>query len=380
MPSYPEKFRLSDWSDINGLNHLEVLSGEPRIISTNGDPYWQYTKSLLYFNGADTSTTITDENSNHTWTAMGDAQIDTAQSQWGGSSLLLDGTGDYVKTENNLTDFDFGSGSWPIEGWFYLNETMGSNVRALFGYGGGYGGWNTTNGHVFIMFVNTDGNTYFQYNSAGAAVSLAWAHTSLSAGFHFIQVQNDTTQNTFKVKIDGTTVYSSVKITISTITSPLRFTVGNIASLDMPWKGWIDDFRVTKGITRSESVPTEAFLNANVTASPTQYGNSRPVGTVIKPSTAKCWVKKNGILRAATDSEFQLQYAFNGGALNGSWLTISQYNALGDTTITTATNSVTIYPKYVTDATGSDVISSDAFISMEVEYPAGGGFFSALID
>ena len=56
-----------------------------------------YTKSLLHFNGSDGSTTITDE-SGKTWTAYDNAQIDTAQSKFGGASMLLDGVGDYIKT------------------------------------------------------------------------------------------------------------------------------------------------------------------------------------------------------------------------------------------------------------------------------------------
>src|SRR5689334_6463249 len=44
-----------------------------------------YTKALLHFNGSDGSTTFTDE-SGKTWSVNGDAQIDTAQSEFGGAS------------------------------------------------------------------------------------------------------------------------------------------------------------------------------------------------------------------------------------------------------------------------------------------------------
>ena len=54
---------------------------------------------LLHADGTDASTTVTDSSLNAaTMTPAGNAQIDTAQSVFGGASLLFDGTGDYVDT------------------------------------------------------------------------------------------------------------------------------------------------------------------------------------------------------------------------------------------------------------------------------------------
>jgi hypothetical protein len=73
------------------------------------EPAAVYPSALLHFNGTDASTTFTDE-SGKTWTAAGDAQIDTAQQKFGTASGLWDGTGDKVTSTNtsiiNLaTDF-----------------------------------------------------------------------------------------------------------------------------------------------------------------------------------------------------------------------------------------------------------------------------------
>lgn len=72
------------------------------------------TMSLLHFNGPNLSTTITDE-SGKTWTAGGNAKLDTSQSVFGASSLLLDGTGDYVLTADSA-DFSI-LGDFTIECW-----------------------------------------------------------------------------------------------------------------------------------------------------------------------------------------------------------------------------------------------------------------------
>src|SRR3990167_10480500 len=52
----------------------------------------------------------------HVITANGDAQIDTAQSKFGGASGLFDGTGDTL-TIPDSDDFNFGAGDFTVE-WF----------------------------------------------------------------------------------------------------------------------------------------------------------------------------------------------------------------------------------------------------------------------
>lgn len=52
----------------------------------------------------------------HPLTALGDARIDAAQSKFGGNSLLLDGTGDYL-TSPDSPDWDLGGGDFTIDFW-----------------------------------------------------------------------------------------------------------------------------------------------------------------------------------------------------------------------------------------------------------------------
>jgi len=80
---------------------------------TSGDPYFSLVSGLLHLNGVDGSTTFTDVKGN-TWTGAGNAQIDTAESVFGGASLLLDGTGDYLSTPNNAK-WQVGSDDFFIE-------------------------------------------------------------------------------------------------------------------------------------------------------------------------------------------------------------------------------------------------------------------------
>jgi hypothetical protein len=61
------------------------------------DPVFNNVSLLLHGNGTNGSTTITDNSPTpKTVTAVGNAQISTAQSKFGGASIAFDGTGDYL--------------------------------------------------------------------------------------------------------------------------------------------------------------------------------------------------------------------------------------------------------------------------------------------
>jgi hypothetical protein len=82
-----------------------------------------YTVVLLHMNGSDASTTFTDNafgGLGHTWTANGNAQIDTAQSKFGGASGLFDGNGDYISTPDS-DDFFFSAGDFTFDTWVRLS-------------------------------------------------------------------------------------------------------------------------------------------------------------------------------------------------------------------------------------------------------------------
>ena len=76
-----------------------------------------YTKLLLHFDGTDGSTTFVDSSpSGKTVTAVGNAQIDTAQYKFGGASGLFDGNGDYLSVPDS-DDWYFGTGDFTIDAW-----------------------------------------------------------------------------------------------------------------------------------------------------------------------------------------------------------------------------------------------------------------------
>ena len=74
----------------------------------------------LPFTGVNNSTAIMDYSYYRTLlTVAGDAKISTTQSKFGGSSLYLDGTGDYIYADGSASKYAFGTGDFSISMWIY---------------------------------------------------------------------------------------------------------------------------------------------------------------------------------------------------------------------------------------------------------------------
>lgn len=91
---------------------------------------------LLHMDGTDGSTTFTDSGANgYTITAHGDAQIDTAQSKFGGASGLFDGTGDRLST--TMASWNPGTDVFTIDVWYRMTTTSPGDHFPLWTVGSG---------------------------------------------------------------------------------------------------------------------------------------------------------------------------------------------------------------------------------------------------
>jgi len=92
--------------------------------------------------GANGSTTFTDSSLNAlAVTPVGNAQISTTQSKYGGASGYFDGSGDYLDTSGTGIATAFGTGDFTIEFWYYpltvsvqqnLVDKIGSASNAIY--------------------------------------------------------------------------------------------------------------------------------------------------------------------------------------------------------------------------------------------------------
>ena len=97
-----------------------------RIITPSSDPYFSNVVLFLKGDGTNGSTSIIDSSPiPKTITRFGNTQISTAQSKYGGSSLLFNPSTDYLTIENTNA-LILGTGDFTVEFWAYtlLNPSV----------------------------------------------------------------------------------------------------------------------------------------------------------------------------------------------------------------------------------------------------------------
>lgn len=215
------------------------------------DPYYNSVKLLLHCNGTNASTTITDSSSApHTMTVGGNAQLSTAQKQYGTASLAFDGSGDYVQTDSS-SDFTFGTGDFTIEGWvrfstvtalqfiFDMRPSTGNYPALWFDYG--------TN-NALVYFVNGDRRII----GTTAPTANVWRHWAISRS-----------GTTTKLFYNGTEEGQWTDTT-NYVGSVMRFGYPYDGTANYGLNGYLDDVRVTKGVARYTGAftpPTSEFPN-----------------------------------------------------------------------------------------------------------------------
>ena len=199
------------------------------------DPFRSQVSLLLHGNGTNGSTTITDNSpSPKTVTAVGNAQISTAQSKFGGASIALDGSGDYL-TVLNSSQFNFGVDDFTIEAWFYRTSTATSFEIASYGNPGADG---------FFFTSNTSAIDF----GTGSAVVLASSSTSLALNVwtHIAVTRSSNVTRVFANGIAGATTTNA----LNNLNSTTVFRVGANRAVNAFATGYIDEFRITKGVAR----------------------------------------------------------------------------------------------------------------------------------
>ena len=268
-----------------------------------------YSVALLHMNGADASTTFTDE-SGKTWTAYGGAQIDTAQSKFGGASGLFDGTGDYTKTANSA-DFDFGTGDFTIDFWMRRNGAVayaGIVTSGKIDYSAGLAFDLGTAGTTIRVLSSYSGSPAVNIAASSAIANLTWTHVAL--------VRYGNTMTLYQ----GGTSVGSVNSTGWTCNSAgLGFSVGQngIDSTDYLFNGWIDEVRVSKGIARwtanftppTSEYPDRTFQTQTAIALTATAANYQTQTASALTATAANYQTQTAAALTATAANYQTQTA-----------------------------------------------------------------------
>jgi hypothetical protein len=204
--------------------------------------------------GTDASTVFRDDNGVRAQKgiqALGNAQIDTTQSKFGGSSYLGDGTGDYLSVAP-LQDFAFGTGDFTIEFWFRSNGAITSNVLLLDARPA------NGNGAYPAIYLPSSVPTY--YVSSANRIS---GSTTLSTNtwYHLAISRSGTSTKMF---LNGTQEGSTYTDTTTYLQPSLWIIGAQSYSLGTAsWNGWFDEFRVSNNAryTANFTAPTASFQN-----------------------------------------------------------------------------------------------------------------------
>lgn len=197
-----------------------------------GERYYRQVSLLLHGDGSNGSTTITDSSpAPKIVTAFGNAQISTAQSKFGGSSIAFDGTGDYL-TIPSSNDFAIGTQDFTIEGWVWVPSSPASFPQ-LFSIQG-----------TDALFVNFRGGLILGLTDTGTVYATSPA-TPASEWFHFAVTRTNSLARVFVNGISGsagacTQSFGAISQTGAAIG------LSNTGTFN----GYIDDLRVTKGVAR----------------------------------------------------------------------------------------------------------------------------------
>jgi hypothetical protein len=207
------------------------------------------TSLLLNFTNAG----IPDATGKGDWETVGNAQISTAQSKFGGSSMYFDGSGDRLinLASSQYSLFDFGTGDFTIEFWFYCINTTSGIVYAR--------GASSHNLCVVYLGANATDKVSFYGAASGAGTAIKSAGTpAVSTWNHAAIVRQNGTVTVYLNGTGGTPTSNTTNITNSSYVP----SIGDYNHSPLPFAGYLDDFRITKGYARyttNFTPPSSAF-------------------------------------------------------------------------------------------------------------------------
>lgn len=222
------------------------------------DPYFSNVSLLLHGDGTNGSKTFVDSSSNNrTLTPAGSAQISTAQSKFGGASMLLDGAGNRLSLSSVLVNAS--ATTFTAEAWIYMTTNPTNDANGISG--------------LFGFDCQPTGNlNYFSFGPLSTRVLQArWfdGAAKIATGSTIIPLNQWThialvvSSNSIKMYVDGL-----AETLTGTTTLTARSGTTNLSSLGSnlygAFKGYVDDLRISSvaRYTSNFTPPTAPFPDA----------------------------------------------------------------------------------------------------------------------
>jgi hypothetical protein len=203
---------------------------------------------LIHADGTNASTVIRDDNgvrSQAGISALGNAQVDTAQSKFGGASLLLDGTGDALSTAG----IAFGTGDFTVEYW--IRPTAQSSYDIHWDLRG------TPTSNLSPIVYTLNGTLYVD---VGATTVITGSALSNNTWYHIALARSGSSTKLF---VNGTQSGSTYTDSNNYVSAATLY-IGELYSLGGNGVvGNMDEFRISNSAryTTTFTAPTAPFQN-----------------------------------------------------------------------------------------------------------------------
>jgi hypothetical protein len=250
---------VTDWAS-GAIQTLSVTAGSTPVVQviedvpSVADANFSDVKLLLPFDSdfSDSST------SGHVVPALGNAAISTSEKKYGAGSVYFDGTGDYI-TVPDSTDWTFGSNPFTIE--FYVRPQSFSSKQCI-----------SNKDTAWFIFVDDDNKFHAWFSASSVwSIKLASSNTYSAESWHHVALVRN--GSSWKMYIDGVEEASATSAAASNpgpgqawniggdSGGPANGTPTSTGPAGQEFNGYIDDFRLTKGVARytaNFAVPTSA--------------------------------------------------------------------------------------------------------------------------
>ena len=187
---------------------------------------------------------------------VGNAQISTAQSKFGGASMYFDGSGDRLVFPFSPW-LQMGSGDWTIECWIYFASAPG---------GGSYYGIYSNRAAVanyspIAIFINSSRQIEAYFSTSGSSWTSSLTTSGVISTSTWTHIAIVRSGSTVKVYFNGTVDANTATISGALFTNTSQLFIGGEAGGN-DLNGYLDDYRITKGYARytaNFTAPTAPF-------------------------------------------------------------------------------------------------------------------------
>jgi hypothetical protein len=303
-----------------------------------------------------TNAAIYDATMQNSLTTVGSAQGNTAAYKWWNSSVLFNGSTDYLTAVPNTAGIlNFGTNPYTIEFWFYgLSKTTNQVLLRA----------QNATGSLEI-FINTAGIITLGTQATSTYVTIPSVNWTLSTWTHIAFVRAGTGANQLTAYVNGTAVATGTDAFNYTING-IDIGAGTNYSGGYYLNGYMQDLRITKNVARYvvmsvPVVPLTTVIGSSLLLKTNSAANGQQNNTFLDSGTANggvgFTVTRNG---AATQGSFTPYWP------NGQW---SNYFD-GSSSLNLATNAIPASGAF-TFETFVYVTGTASYQAITTQYPNG---------